>query len=88
MKDDSFSLLEMRILLKCAEQALSKRRVSQLYSKFKKSERDAALAHLMDEGLLISKVMPKPGTRKNPTFYFLTEKGEKWVKDYQANFPE
>ncbi len=88
MKHDQYSVLEIRILLKCDEQPLSKRRISQLYSKFKKVERDTALAHLVDEGLLVSKVMPKPGTRKNPTFYFLTEKGVRWVKNYQASFPQ
>jgi coproporphyrinogen III oxidase-like Fe-S oxidoreductase len=87
-KIDELSQLETRILLKCQTQPISKRDITQLYRKFTKSERDQAVQQLVRKGLLDERKMFKPGVAKTPTFYFITEDGEKWAKGYLANFPD
>jgi len=79
--------LEIRMLLKCSEKPLSKRAVTQLYSKFGKGTRDKAIEYLADYGLITAHKMPKPGTRKTPVFYKITDKGQQWVKNYLDNYP-
>ena len=82
-----FSTLEIRILLKCAEKAISKRDVTQLYSNYPKAERDTTILKLIDQGYITAQVMPKPGTRKPPTFYRITDKGQQWVDKYLESYP-
>jgi len=79
--------LEVRMLLKCSEKPLSKHSVTQLYRKFEKVRRDEAIAHLTDDGFITAHKMPKPGTRKTPVFYKITDEGQKWVKQYLDNYP-
>lgn len=40
------------------------------------------------EILILSKKMSKPDSKKNPIFYWITDKGKKWVADYLKNFPQ
>jgi len=87
MGDAGLSDLDKRILLKCSEKPLSKRDVTHLYNKFDKPSRDKSIAHLMEESLLAAHKMPKPGTRKTPVFYKITDKGQQWVKNYLDNYP-
>ncbi len=82
------ALLATRILLKCAQEPLSKSRVVLLYApKFTKAQRDEAIASLMVHQLIAPKPMPKAGVKKTPTFYFITEKGQRWVERYYKDFP-
>lgn len=81
-------LLEIRILLKCHEKAISKRDMTRFYYKHPKADREQALTHLMTRGLLLSQELPKAGAKKTPTFYSLTDAGKEWVKQYEANYPQ
>ena len=82
----AFTTLQIKILLKCAG-PLSKRAVTQVFSKHKKPERDQAIDELINKGFLEAKELPKPGAKKTPVFYMLSSKGEKWVGEYSANYP-
>lgn len=69
--------LEIRILLKCSERLISKRDITQLYSNQQKAERDEAILTLSKHNFIIAQPMPKPGTRKTPIFYKITDEGQK-----------
>lgn len=82
------STLEIRILLKCDKKLLSRTDISQLYKKFTKTYRDAAIKTLLKHSLIEAIEKPKEGTSKVPIFYQITSKGKIWVKNYNKNYPE
>jgi transposase-like protein len=79
--------LAIRILQKCAEQTVSKTAVTQYYKKHTKEEREEAVRLLLEEQYIIAQVMPRPDTRKAPTFYVISDKGRKWLKEYYKMYP-
>lgn len=79
--------LEIRILLKCNERPLGKKEISQLYRTYDSTERLTAIENLINGGLILSKQMPKPNSKKIPTYYWITDKGKKWVQEYIENLP-
>jgi hypothetical protein len=81
------SPLEIRLLIKCNKAPLSKRDVTQYLRKYPKVERDAAIVRLVENGFIQSRVMPKEGSGKTPTFHFITDKGKKWLEHYYSSFP-
>lgn len=88
MKLPNISTLGIKILLKCSERQLSKHDVTQLYKVHSKEERDGAITYLLNDGYLEAVKMPKPNTKKTPTYYLITEKGSQWVDDYLNSFPK
>ncbi|HSW68752.1 MAG TPA: hypothetical protein VLI69_01170 [Gammaproteobacteria bacterium] len=60
--------------------------VTQLYKQYKKEERDDEIRNLISDDYLEAKKMPKPNTKKTPTYYFITDKGKAWVKNYLMVF--
>lgn len=88
MIDTNFSLFQIRILLKCVENPLSRYYISNSYRKYTATEREAWLQDLVKKGFLIEKALPKPNTNKIPVFYFITDKGRQWVEKYQENYPQ
>ncbi len=83
----ALTTLQIKVLLKCADKPLSKRNVTQVFSQYKKPERDQAIDELIYTGFLEAKELPKPGAKKTPIFYIATSKGIKWVEDYNTNYP-
>lgn len=80
--------LEIRILLRCDEGMLNKTDITQIYSKYSKEERSKAITSLIEGGFIHSLELPKPGVRKIPVYYEITDKGKKWVKEYLDNYPK
>jgi len=79
--------LDIKILMRCQKETISRRMATQYFKSAGKLERDKVLANLIQHGFLLSKRLPKPGARKTPTFYELTKKGKTWLKDYFDNYP-
>jgi hypothetical protein len=79
--------LAIRILQKCAEQMVSKTDISQYYKKYTKAERETAVALLLDKQFIVAQVLPRPDTRKAPTFYTVSKEGERWLQKYYAGYP-
>ncbi|NKB47450.1 MAG: hypothetical protein GKR77_06645 [Legionellales bacterium] len=50
-------------------------------------ERQQCMEGLLKDDLIEMRVLPKANTRKSPTFYYITDKGKKWLADYEKNFP-
>jgi len=88
MVNVELSTLEIRILLKCDKKLLSRTDISQLYKKFTKTYRDAAIKTLLNYDLIEAIEKPKEGASKIPIFYQITPKGKNWVKSYNKNYPE
>jgi hypothetical protein len=90
MPEQHFSALQVRLLLKCAAKPMSKSEFSNfhLYKKSSPAERKQALEELIQQGLLLEKSMPKEGVNKIPTFYFVTDKGQKWLESYRTSYPK
>ena len=84
----NLSTLEIKILLKCSEFLLSRSYLPQLYRRYNKKEREIAIKNLINHGLLLAQEMPKAGARKTPVFYKITDKGKKWLFDYNQNYPK
>ncbi len=82
MEKITISTLSIRILLKCHEKPVSMHNVSQFYKPFPKEERDKAIAELIKNHFIDTRMIPKPNTRRTPTYYLITDKGIKWVKEY------
>ncbi len=87
MPNYSFSSLQIRLLLKCEQEPMTKSNVSKLYKKLEKDRRVEEITELIKAGMLTEKAMPKIGVNKTPVFYFLTEEGKNWVDQYHANYP-
>jgi len=81
------STLEIRILLKCDKKLLSRTDISQLYKKFTKTYRDAAIKTLLNHDLIEAIEKPKEGASKTPVFYKITPKGKEWIERYNKNYP-
>jgi hypothetical protein len=84
----NLSTLGIKILLKCNVKALSMHDVTQLYKSHKKEERDEVIKQLLLDKYIEAIKMPKPNTRKTPTYYLITKKGIKWVQNYLDSFPK
>jgi len=82
------STLAIKMLLKCNEKSISMRDVTQFYKSYGKDERDKAIIDLLNEKYIESIQMPRPNTKKTPTFYSITLKGKKWVAAYLSTFNE
>ena len=82
------SVLEIRLLIKCNKSPLSKRDVTQIFRHYAKSERDEAVHQLLQKELIHLRLMPKEGSGRTPTFYFITDKGKQWLTEYNATFPK
>jgi hypothetical protein len=80
--------LEIRILLKCYEGMLNKTDVTQIYFKHSMEVRSRAIATLSERGFIHALELPKPGSKKVPVFYEITDKGKRWVKNYLDNYPK
>lgn len=79
--------LEIRILLKCYENPLGKKDISQFYRARSHADRKQAIQNLIENGLVLSKQMPKPNSKKIPIYYLITDSGKKWILNYIKNFP-
>ena len=88
MSQSELSVLERRILFRCQKSLLGKSYLSQLYVRYSKIERDAAIKQLIKQRLILAKEMPKPNTTRTPIFFEITKKGKQWVAEYMANYPE
>lgn len=85
----TLDVLEIRILLNIYEkEPLNKTRLGRLSQKYTSVERERALKNLLTNQLIIEKQLPKPRTNKLPIFYYLTDRGKAWVKDYLDNYPK
>lgn len=82
------SALSVKILLRLSRGMISKKYVTNLYGRYKKEDRDEAINGLLEQGLIESIELPKPGANKAPTFYKITEKGALWLDDYMKNYPK
>ena len=80
--------LEIRILLKCYKNLLSRTDVSQIYHNYSKEERSKAIKTLSESGFIHSIEFPKLDAKKVPVFYEITNRGKQWVKDYLNNYPK
>lgn len=80
--------LEMRILIKCTKKPLSKKNIAQAFRRFEKNKRDIAINNLLEANYIIEQKMPHPKANKPPTFYYITDKGKEWVKNYLDNYPK
>jgi len=88
MLDKQLTVFQIRILLKCEDKPISQYYITNSFRKYTRQQREDELAQLVKEGMLEMKELPKKGTNKIPTFYFITEQGKLWVEQYQANYPE
>lgn len=86
MKNLTLSELEIKILMRCKTSPVSKRDITQMYKKNKKIEKEMVINSLVDFGYIKETKLPKPDTKKTPTFYFITEAGEKWIEQYLKFF--
>lgn len=82
------STLEIRILLRCSESMLNRTDITQIYFKHSKEERSKAITNLIEREFILALELPKPGARKVPIYYEITEKGRQWVKKYLDNYPK
>jgi len=87
MKMACLTPIEIRILLKCSESPLAKKEISQLYRTYTHEDRTLAINNLIENNFILSKYMPKPGSKKIPIYYWITDIGKKWVSEYIKNFP-
>jgi hypothetical protein len=88
MSENSLSTLQIRLLFRCCDKAMSKTDVYRFSKKLSTDERAAFLHPLIQSGLLTEQEMPKKGVHKVPIFYFITDAGKAWVKQYQKNYPQ
>jgi len=90
MSEHPFSALQVRLLFKCAMKPMSRSEFSNfhLYKKSDPVERKRAVEQRIQQELLIAKPMPRDGVNKILTFYFVTDKGQKWIEEYRANYPQ
>lgn len=82
MNNLTLPTLGIKILLNCKSKPLSMRDITQMYKTYKKSERDEVLEHLIAKNYIESIKMPKPNTKKTPTYYVITENGKIWIEKY------
>ncbi len=83
---EDLTALEVKLLLRCRAQPLSKFQISQAFKRVPLPSRQEVLYGLVTKGYLSERRMPKPGARKTPTYYFITAKGEAWVDNYLSVF--
>jgi len=82
--------LEIKILLKCARDVLSKTQLTQCFRAKSLKQRYEAIQALLDDGFLTSSQRPRPSlsvVTKVPTYYEITEKGRAWLKKYCEEHP-
>jgi hypothetical protein len=84
----NLSALEIRILLKCSQELMSKTAFSQLSRQDGKAKKEKALNNLIKQDYIVAKELPRLGSNKTPVFYEITDKGRKWVKQYLDNYPK
>jgi hypothetical protein len=80
--------MQIRFLLWCVKRPISKTDVTKIYRQYSIEERDECIQGLLDSNLVEMRVLPKANARKSPTFYYITDKGKKWLTEYEKNFPE
>lgn len=80
--------LEILILLKCSRGLLQKKYISQYYARYSASERQKAVDNLIADELISLVLLPKSDTRKSPTFFEITDKGKKWLIEYESKYPK
>jgi len=85
----TLSSLEILILLKCDEQKglISKTELSHSFRSYDTKAKEKATKNLSEQDLILVQELPKLGSTKIPVFYRLTEKGKKWVDEYNKNYP-
>lgn len=79
--------LEIRMLFKCAKKPMSKSNISNLFHRYSIEDREQALENLISDKLIEMKEMPRPDTKKPPVFYFISDAGKEWLKQYEASYP-
>ena len=92
MKNTELNPLQIRILLRCVNDSLSKSHLSRLCQNYQKQQGkewcQESIKDLITQEFLISKEMPKEGATKTPTVYFITDKGKAWISRYKTNYPK
>lgn len=86
MKEIHLSELAIKILLRCNRNPISKHEVTQFYKKYAKAERDSTIDYLFKNDYIRIARVPKLGSGKIPTYYFIIEKGKNWIRDYLKLF--
>ena len=92
MKNTELNPLQIRILLRCIDDPLSKTNLTRLCQNYARQHGkdwcQESIENLINQEFLISKEMPKPGATKTPILYFLTNKGKAWITHYKENYPK
>lgn len=78
--------LAIKILIGCDKKSLSKKDITQHFKRHPHEFRLNSIAELLSNGLIEKKEMPHPNTKKQPTYYFITDNGKKWLKKYLEHF--
>ena len=66
----------------CNKKPLSKRDITQNFKRHATNLRLESIETLLKHQLIEKKEMPKPDTRRVPTYYFITNEGTLWLNQY------
>ncbi len=80
----NLSYLEKRLLQLCGEKKMQKKDISEKTKNAPKGERAAAIDSLIEKGLLDFTKVTNKLTQRPVTFYFLTEKGKKYLQEFES----
>tara|TARA_R110000868_G_scaffold266583_1_gene525825 strand:+ start:41239 stop:41511 length:273 start_codon:yes stop_codon:yes gene_type:complete len=84
-----FSELAIKILLKCHDQKLNKRDITQRFKPYAIELRTNALNELFDANYITAKKLPRSNTTgPAPTYFSVTEDGETAIEEYFQQYPD
>ena len=74
--------LSIKILIGCDKKPLSKRDITQNFKRHPNEHRLKAINELLHHQFIVQKELPKPNTRRVPTYHFITVIGKAWITNY------
>ena len=78
-----YSVAQIKILINLyMKERLTKTALLKPFWRIDIDEKRQWLYQLTNDGLIFSKMRPRPNVNKTPEIFFLTEKGKAWVRTY------